>query len=194
MTFRLLDFQSALYIWAAWEMGYPVRGFIWNYIRTKAPTMPTLAYIGTNRERLSIQAIDTDWPTYYLGIKALDRLQDPVAIAKMKQLKEQRWKPGMVQTSPFFLRETLEKDDAMVARVVGSAMRTRDAMHGYHWDDLETVERTVDRSCDWCDYRDLCTTELFGGNATVIRRQQFRVGNPLDYYNDLKDAPAVSSD
>ena len=188
--FRLLDFQSALYIWCAWQNGFPVRGFIWNYVRTKAPTTPSLAYAGTPRERLSIAEIDTDYVTYYLGVKALGRLNDPVAQAKLRYLKDQRWAPDAIQTSPFFRREILEKDDDMIARVVGSAMRTRDRMHAYHWDTLDDVERVVDRSCGWCDFNQLCTTELFGGNAKAIRRD-YRVGNPMDYYEDTKDLSLV---
>lgn len=201
LMFRLLDFQSILYIWAAWEMGIPVQGFIWNYLRTKAPTVPSLAYAGTSRERLSLQAIDTDYVTYYLGIKRLGRLADPVAKAKLHELKSQRWMPGDVQTSPFFRRETLEKDDEMVARAVGSAMRTRDRMHDYDWGGAtphgdnyirETVERAVDRHCEWCDYNVLCSTELFGGNARVIRRNDYRVGDPLEYYQEIKDVEALN--
>lgn len=200
LAFRLLDFQSVLYIWAAREMGYPVDGFIWNYIRTKAPTEPKL--VDVNRHpRLSTAAIDTDWPTYYTTVKHLGRLDDPVAITKLKYLKSQRWEHGKVQSSPFFRRDVLEKDDAMIERVVHSAMRTRDAMRSYDWgattsrgDNFirETVERHVDRSCDWCQYQDLCATELFGGNARNIRRQQYRVGDPLDYYQDDKphDGPS----
>lgn len=187
-TFRLLDWQSALYIWAAREMGYDVQGFIWNYIRTKAPSWPQLAYAGKANERLSTAALDTDYPTYYLGVKAMNRLDDPVAIAKLHQLKTQRWAHGKPQTSPFFRRETLEKDDAMLARVVGAAMRKRDQMREYDWSDRDTVGRiSGDRACRWCDYNKLCVTELFGGNARIIRKTEFRIGDPLDYYNELKD-------
>lgn len=196
LMFRLLDFQSALYIWCAWQNGIDVAGFTWNYIRTKAPTVPALAYVGKSNERLSTASIDTDYPTYYLGIKALDRLDDPVAVAKLAQLKSERWSPGAIQTSSFFRRETLEKDDGMVARVVHSAMRTRDRILTYDWgartsrgDNFirETVERTVDKSCDWCAFKDLSSTELFGGNGSMIRRQLFRVGDPLDYYRDDRE-------
>jgi hypothetical protein len=196
LTFRLLDFQSALYIWCAWQNGIRVQGFIWNYVRTKAPSVPSLAYAGKANERLSTAALDTDYPTYYLGVKALGRLDDPVAVAKLGQLKSQRWQHGGIQTSPFFRRETLEKNDAMIARAVGSAVRTRDAMRNYEWGERtshgdnyirETVERTVDRSCDWCTFNELCSTELFGGNSTFLRKKMFRVGDPLDYYRDDKE-------
>lgn len=188
-TFRMLDSQSPLYLWCAWENGYKVRGFTWNYLRTKAPTTPHLAYAGTPRERLSTAQIDTDYPTYYLGVKALDRLDDPVAREKLSYLKSLRWEYGKVQTSPFFRRDTLEKDDAMVARVVAMAMRTRDRLTDYDWGTPKnnSVELVTDRSCKWCSFVDLCQTELFGGNAHIIRRQLYRVGDPLDYYRDDKD-------
>jgi hypothetical protein len=192
MTFRLLDWQSALYIWAARECGYNVQGFIWNYIRTKTPTTPSLAYAGKSNERISTAVIDTDYPTYYLGIKAMGRLGDPVARAKLQQLRSQRWAHGEPQTSPFFRRETLEKDDAMLARVVGSAMRSRDAMRGYDWTATDTIERSNGRHCTWCDYNALCTTELFGGNARALRKQQYKIGDPMEYYGDIKENDSPS--
>src|ERR1041384_2186340 len=149
-TFRTLDAASPLYIWAARESGYDVRGFLWNYIRTKVPTTPKLAYAGTARERLSEAAIDTDYPTYVRGIKALglDPYADP-QFSKAKQLYLDRYKEGAPQTSQFFKRDILEKDDDMVARVIATAMRTRDRMHA-DFDDYDVTERAMGRHCVWC--------------------------------------------
>jgi hypothetical protein len=117
-----------------------------------------------------------------------------VAKAKLAQLKAQRWDPSnphKTQTSPFFRRERLEKDDAMLARVVGAAMLTRDQMRAYPWEEREIVGRiSGDRSCSWCDYNLLCPTELFGGNAKAVRQGGFRVGDPMDYYHDKKELSA----
>lgn len=186
-TFRILDAASPLYVWCARENGLNVRGFVWNYIRAKAPTYPKLAYEGTPRERLSKQAIDTDYPTFLRGIKALGLDPDDYR-AELKRLRAQRWEHGKPQSSPFFRRDTLEKDDEMLARVVAVAMKTRDRLHEYDWDEPEMVERSPDRSCSWmCSFTSLCETELFDGNAENIRRQQFRVGDPLDYYQDQRE-------
>lgn len=187
-TFRILDAASPLYIWAARESGYDVRGFLWNYIRTKAPTIPELVYKGTAREGLSKRAIDTDYPTYARAVKDLgiDWRNDESVRARLRHFKNQRYKPGMPQTSPFFRWDMLEKDDDMVARVVATAMRTRDRMHS-DFDDFEVVERNMGRHCDWCRFRELSTTELMGGMADHIRRKQFRVNDPLDYYQDKKE-------
>lgn len=189
LTFRLLDAASPLYIWAARENGHDVRGFLWNYIRVKAPSSPEMVYVGKKNERLSTRVIDTDWPTYARAIKGygLDHTAEPYR-TKLRQLKAVRWQEGMPQTSPFFRRDILEKDDEMIARTVATAMKTRDRMHA-DYDDYDIVERVSSRSCDWCSYRPLCETEHLGNtmSANLIRRKSFRTGDPLSYYQDEKE-------
>lgn len=185
-TFRLLDYQSALYIWAAQQNKIPVMGFIWNYVRTKVPSIPAL--VDQKRTpRLSAAKCDTDYPTLLRAIKEYEL--DPRAYREwLMRLRAQRWEKNEVQTSSFFQRHTLEKSDDLINRVLAMANHTDERMHGYDFDAVEAVERVVDRSCTYfCDFKDLCTTELFGGNAGLIRRQQFRVGDPLSYYRDSKD-------
>lgn len=185
LTTRVLDAASPLYIWAARENGYDVRGFIWNYVKAKAPTKPEMVYVGKPNERLSTKAIDTDYPTYLRAIREYG-LDPADHVDKLRWLKSQRWTDGGVQTSPFFRRDILEKDDEMIARVVGAMMRTRDRMHD-DYGDFEVVARVNDRSCSYmCDFSGLCQTELLGGNAEFIRRKQFRTGDPLDYYQEIK--------
>lgn len=189
LTFRLVDAASPLYIWAARENGHNVRGFLWNYLRVKAPTKPEMVYVGTKRERLTTKAIDTDWPTYARAIKeyGLDHTAEPYR-TKLRQLKAQRWQPGAPQTSPFFRRDVLEKEDDMIARVVATSMKTRDRMHA-DYEDFETVERVSGRHCTWCTFNQLCPVELLGNtmSANLIRRKSFRTGDPLDYYQDQKE-------
>lgn len=187
-TTRLLDHPSVLYVWCARQNGLNVDGFVWNYIRTKPPTKPQLVYANDpKRRRLSTKAIDTDYPTMVRAIREYDLDPRPY-IPQLRALKAQRYVPDTVQTSPFFRRDRIDKDDNMIARVVAASMRTRDRMDTYNWADTETVERVPDRSCDWmCDYTALCETELFTGDGRIIRNQQFRVGDPLDYYNDQKE-------
>lgn len=184
-TTRILDAASPLYIWAARENGYPVRGFMWNYVRTKAPTIPELVDV-KRTPRLSRKAIDTDYPTYLTAIRNYG-LDPKDYLDTLRHLKSQRWREGAPQTSPFFRRDVLEKDDDMIARVVATAMRTRDRMHT-DYIDRETVDRSPDRMCArFCDYHSVCTTELFQGDAAMVRRREFRTGDPLDYYQDQKE-------
>lgn len=185
-TFRLLDAQSALYLWAAKKMGLPVQGFIWNYLKTKPPSEPKLLKSGT---RLSKVMGDTDYVTYTRALKRLKAERgyritaDNVAYAAM--LKGQRYVPGEPQLSQFFRRDILEKDDAMLKRVASAAYHTSKRMHSYPFHQEAIVERNLTGDCEnFCSYRELCTTELMGGNTQFLRKHNYKVGDALDYYQD----------
>lgn len=185
-TFRLLDAQSALYLWAARKMGLPVQGFIWNYLKTKPPSTPTLLKDGS---RLSMKLGDTDYVTYTKALKRLKEergyriTQSNVQFAAM--LKGHRYVPGEPQLSPFFRRDILEKDDAMLKRVASAAYHTSKRMHSYPFHQEAIVERTVTNDCEnFCSYRDLCSTELMGGNTQFLRKHNYKEGDALDYYED----------
>jgi len=186
-SFRLLDAQSALYLWAAQQMGIPVLGFIWNYIRWKAPSIPVLLKDGS---RLSKSPCDTDFPTYVRAIKRYKANNPQFAVtaeykARAEYLKSLMYKPGYPQQSTFFRRDILEKSPEMLDRVVKENFRTAQHMNQYNFKENDAVERTVDRSCTFsCSYTDLCTIDLMGGNTTPIIKQNYIVGDPNDYYND----------
>lgn len=183
-TFRLLDAASPLYIWCARENGYDVRGFMWNYVRTKPPSWPELVYVGKPQERLSHRQIETDYPTFKRALKYYGLDLDEHR-GELNRLKAQRWKHGAPQSSPFFRRDSLEKTDEMISRVVAVAMKTRDRLHEYDWEDADMVERSPDRSCTYmCSYTALCETELFEGDAPILRKKLYKIGDPLDYYQD----------
>lgn len=179
-TFRLLDAQSALYVWAGLREKYDVQGFIWNYLRWKAPAVPKLVKAG---DRFYKRSFETDYPTYVRALKQAGL--DPADHREtLQMLKAQRYQPGEPQTSPFFRREVFEKSDAMLERVAKSAFRTSQRMHSYDFSDPDDVERLVDRSCTWCTYSELCTAELMGGNGDFLRRKKFKVADPMSYYYD----------
>lgn len=192
---RLLDSQSALYVWACNKMGIPIQGFIWNYLRTKAPGTPELIRDGA---AITTRRIDTTYYQYATQLKRYQRQGIPIQEkhrAKLATLKNERYTSGMIQTSEFFRREIMEKDDAMLQRIANEAHTTAQRANSLPWLKLiegEAVERVPDRSCGWmCSYTDLCATELFGGNADNIRRQRFKVGDPLDYYQDEKEKAEI---
>jgi len=179
--FRLLDAQSALYIWAAWKNKIPVQGHIWNYIRTKAPTIPYLLKSG---DRLSRKSVDTDYVTYLNALKKY-RLNLEHYRREILRLKHMQYRHGEMQTSPFFRRDVLEKDPRMIKQVAQEAYHTAQRMHSYPWDIPQKIERVPDRSCGFgCSYTDICTTELFTGSADHLRRKKYTQGDPLDYYYD----------
>lgn len=187
-AYRMLDTQSPMYIHAAWENKIPVLGFIWNYVTWKAPSTPKLVYVGTARQRLSKQEGDTDYLTYLAALKRYKAENGLVVSPEMKQklraLKAVQYKFGEPQLSPFFRRQVMEKNEGMVARAWGEAERTARRMNSYYSEPGE-VERVVDRRCEFqCSYTDICTAQLSGANWEILARQNYKVGDPNDYYQD----------
>lgn len=180
---RLRDSQSAMYLWALRKEGYDVKGFIWNYIRTIAPTPLRFKLDGGLYARQG----ETDYPTAYRSL--VKQGYDPKEWRDfLVPLMKQRYVHGGAQMSPFFRRDTLDKDNAMLDRAMAEYMTTVKRMRTYDFEFRDGVERVVDRSCDWwCGYKSLCETELIGGNAELIKRKMFKTGDPLSYYNDEKD-------
>lgn len=188
LEYRMLDTQSPIYVWVAQQNGLNINGFIWNYVRWKAPTVPKMAYVGTSRQRLSIRGIETDYPTYARALKQYKteyglRIKDHAVM--LERLKGQRYMPGEPQQSPFFRRDVFEKSPELINRVLKEAMRSADRMNTYDWSDPDAVERTVGRHCEFmCSYRDICSMQLLGGNIKPLIKQNYEVGDPMSYYHD----------
>lgn len=181
LDYRILDAQSADYIWCALKNKIPVQGHIWNYIKWKAPTKPQLLKSGS---RLSVRKIETDYPTFAKAIKEYD-LNPRDYAQQLAHLKGRQYAPGEPQTSPFFLRQVLEKSPAMLNQVAREMYHTHKRMQSYDWDTPELIERVPDTSCKFtCAYTDICAIELWGGNIKPLIKQKYVVGDPLDYYHD----------
>jgi hypothetical protein len=182
--FRLRDTQSPLYIWCARKNGIPVQGFIWNYLRTSVQSKWRFKKNGDLYARIG----DTDYPSAFTDLKAADKNpKDEMWADRLKVLRNMRYEFGREQLSPFFRRVVMEKDDAMIKQCLREAIHTVKRMHKYPFNKVDWVERVPDRSCDWCSFREVCTTELIGGNVDFIRRKGFKVGDPMDYYQEQKE-------
>lgn len=179
LTARQLDVQSPMYIWACWQLGIKVDGFIWNYVKTIAPSTPTLLKDGS---RFSKKLGDTDYYTFARALK-LSRLPVDDYRDTLERLRAQRFEHGKVQTSSFFQRHVLERGDSSLQQAVREFLVTRDKIASYDFNP-DWTERHNDRSCDWmCDYQDLCIAELHGNNTKPLMRN-FKTANPFDYYDD----------
>lgn len=181
MDYRYRDKQSILYIWALRQCGIPVEGFIWNYVVPTAPAPLKFKVRGGLYKRQPL----TDYPTALRGIKeaGLDP-EDPELKDILDSLKQVRYDPDAVQSSPVFRRDILEKHDDMIERTVLEATHTAERFRDYAWENRDEVERVNDRSCDWCSYRFICIAELIGANAANVKRQMYKKADPLAYYEE----------
>lgn len=193
---RMLDEQSPLYIWACWQMGIPVRGFVWNYICTAGIDEPKLL---VNHTRFHKRDGDADYPTYVKAIKAAKASYSDVFLqneddkdvvrAELARLKAQRWKPDELPTSPHFRRDIIEKSEGMVERTLAAAVRTSDRMHSYDFSDPDQIERNTN-TCQkhfLCNYQSLSLGDLLNGDSSLTQRREYQVGDPLAYYDGEED-------
>lgn len=187
--FRLLDAQSALYIWAARKNGIDVQGFIWNYIRAIGPKDVKFNKNGT----LSKRQGETDYPTAITSIKraGFDPKEERFQ-GMLNLLLKQRYRPDAMQLSPHFRRDMMDKDSDVLQRILKEAIHTTKRMNSYPFHKVDYVERSPDNSCKWmCSFKNLCTAELMGGNGDNIRRLEFKQGDPMDYYYDQREVDKV---
>lgn len=186
--YRILDAQSVGYMWAALRSGIPVQGHIWNYGRSKVPTVPELTKTGL----ISRWArMDTDYPTAAKWIRDhKEELRGGTAryLPKLEILKKQQYQPGMPNMSPFFRRVVVEKSKRMVEQGMRELYHTHKRMHNYPWEKKNAIERVPDRSCLFtCSYIDICSAELVTGAVPVDIRRRYSVGDPMDYYRDDRE-------
>lgn len=152
---RWRNLQSSIYKWAIDEVEIKVDGMCWNYIRSKAPTIPQLLKTGG------------------LSKKRLDTL--PSALTHF--FKQEKVKPDhhMMKTAQknrenFFIRTFTAFRTATVKIMLADFIETAKEIVKFHG---ISKAKTVDRHCDWCEYEPLCRAELTGSSTKFIRDKEY---------------------
>lgn len=163
-TFHAMDPQLILYPWAAKRMwGLELNGIIYNYVKSKPPTLPQLTKTG----KFSRRKINTDYPTYYRFLKENDF--DPRDFTDTLLPLKKR--------SDFLRRYRLPRETAVVRRILQEGIWTaREILdHSY-------TTRNITRDCDRCPYQAVCRADLNGHDSSPIKRANFTIeeGSYLD--------------
>jgi hypothetical protein len=179
---RMMSPQSCLYVWALRKMGYDIRGFVYNYGRTKPPAKPRVLQRGT----LSVaQRMDTDRYTYFRAIKELHgarwKRYLPYYQPKLDALKgrEALW----------FDRQRIPVEDEKVLRAVREYTATvRDIQRREKRP--EYVPRSYFYNCRFgCDYHGPCVAEFAGLDIEPLIKQDYQmVGERYEREEDLLNA------
>jgi CRISPR/Cas system-associated exonuclease Cas4 (RecB family) len=167
--YRFLDMQTARYVWALQKLGYPLTGVLWNYIVTVEPKRPKLTQKGV----LSKAKCKTDLFTFVDTIQqyGLDPHDYRSDILRLKGRNE------------FFRRERVPKPKHVIETLVKEAVVVADEIER----GVKPV-RSIDRSCDWCSYLDICITSLYGGDSQSIVKARYQKATKKDYYG-YEDVP-----
>jgi hypothetical protein len=173
---RYADLQLLLYVWA-YNRDHKhdrISGVIWDYVRTKPPTIPELLKKGG----LSVaQNVNTDYETFMTAIQDND-LNPKDYKERLAQLKNQE--------SPFYRRITLPNPpQLMIDQVVADFQNTAIELHT-----LSKVSkcRNMTKDCSWCEFHSICDAELRGHDADFIRESEFIVKDPSEHGNEEDEA------
>jgi hypothetical protein len=169
---RMMSPQNCLYIWALHGMGYPVRGFVYDYLRTKPPTIPHLykrsGKWGAAGTLSQAGNLDTDYETYIQAIKdahgdAWKEWAKRVYKAKLLQLRENQWR--------WYRRVPIPVEEDKVKQAVAEFLVT---VKDIERRNLKYPPRSYFYSCRWgCEYHELCTASFAGLDISEMIAHDF---------------------
>jgi hypothetical protein len=162
---RMMSPQNAMYVWALRRAGYDIRGFVYNYMRTKAPAIPRVLRSGT----LSMaQRMDTDYYTYVQAIKDLHGARwkeyaKAVYRGKLLQLRE--------RDRLWFLRQAIPVETHKIQEALREFVIT---VRDIERRNQKYPPRSYFYSCRWnCEYHDLCVAEYAGLDIDDMVKHDF---------------------
>lgn len=174
---RFSDYQFAIYVWAAPQVGLPEPdGILWDYIKRTPPKLPETLKDGT----ISKRQIDSDYPTFMaevtrvLGEGVSVGKKDPKIITPADYEEFASNLPGGRNYSgddPFLRRIPLPNPSKeLVRNTVDDFKRTVEdiRMHGPTGND-----RNPTRMCKSCEYFLICAAELRGLDTEFILKSEY---------------------
>lgn len=158
-TVPYTNLQSNSYIWAyEQETGKKLDGVLWNYLWGKRITKPQILKDGT----MSKRHLAITWPMYRQALKDnnLD-VSDYLDIKSKLQGNE----------STFFQRKYLPINKKMVTTVLEDTVTTAQEIQQKAGKDRT---RNLNRHCDFCEFKDLCLSDLKGLDTNFIIKANFK--------------------
>lgn len=165
--YRFLDVQTTRYLYGLAKNGLRPTGILWNYLRTKPPTVPKLT---PKTGVLSNRKIDTELYTYLVTLKKL-------GLNPRNHRDKINW---LRRSEEYFRRVRTPRPWSVVNQLVREAVVTADRIER----GIQPV-RSVDRTCEYaCSYKDLCITDLYGGDSESLIKANYHTREPGEYYGD----------
>jgi len=157
---RIWDIQTLLYAWGLEESGIEINAVLWDYIRTKTPTIPRTLKNGTLSQA---QDIDTNYDTYYQAVL------DGPGKSHLKEYKE--YLAGLkVRPDQFYKRITQPIGPIMMKSVVRDARITSlEILRMSHL----PVKSISGFTCPMCFYSSLCYADVRGLDGDFIRQKEY---------------------
>ena len=169
---RMMSPQNCMYVWGLRKRGYDIRGFVYNYLRTKPPTIPHVlkrsTQYGAAGTISQAARMDTDYYTYVARIKEVhgERWKEwaqRVYAPKLIQLRERQWM--------WYRRIAIPVEDEKVKQALGEFITSAKDIERR---DLRYPPRSYTYSCKWgCEYHELCTASFAGLDISDMVKHDF---------------------
>lgn len=191
-AFHAMDPQLMLYPWAIKRfMGINVAGIIYNYIKSRPPSVPKMT---PKTGQVSRRKILTDYPTLYRFL--VQNNIDPKRSAFTADLKK------LQRESPFLKRYRLPREKFVTKEILSDFYTSAYRL----WERRAAIEdganlstrfvRNITKDCQtMCSYHDLCRQELNGFDSNFIRKQRYDIRQKvedLDVGDATWDEPDIS--
>lgn len=157
-SFHAMDPQLMLYPWAAKiQYNIEIAGVIYNYVKSKPPSIPKLNKDGS----ISKRKYSSDYPTL------------------VRFLKQSGYEPRdfidvlrpLARKSPFLRRYRLPREPQVTKEILLDTLSVVKRI-----DETKRFTRNITRDCTMCSYHDLCRSELNGFDTSMMREQNFTTG------------------
>lgn len=160
---RYNDLQLLTYIWLLPLSGLPkAQGVLWDYLRTKSPTVPEVLKNGQLTKRANL---DSDYDTYLQAIKDnnLNESDYTDVLERFKAEGGNRYFERVIVPAP-----QKEMIDNMVSDFKQTIIQIHDVTKSGGF------TRNMSRDCNRCEFYNLCQAELRGLDSKFIRKQEFK--------------------
>ncbi len=163
---RWRNLQSAVYIMACQLLGMkPFDGIMWNYVRSKSPTVPQILKAGD----MSTRSIDT-LPS------VVERLREEHDLPVDGNYAEVMASAQANVKTYFFRVFTPVKKDT-VQEIYGDFIYSATEMMERHG---KARDRNIGMHCGWCDYEPICRASLTGGDVDFVKEREYERGEEED--------------
>lgn len=162
---RWRNLQTAVYFRGAEMMGItPFDGVCWNFITSKAPTIPQVNKDG----KLSLRQINTLPAVVRATITANNlKAKDYKVLIERAERSASEW----------FERDFTPRREATIDSLFQDFVETAQEMQDFHG---KRKQRTIGKHCGWCDYERICRAELTGGDPEYVIEREYTIGSKED--------------
>lgn len=159
---RYNDLQLLLYYWALPKVGQPKPdGILWDYLRTKEPTVPEKLKSGGISKSAKI---DTTYDVYLDTVEQVlgaEAVPDYLEFAETLKGNEERFYRRIFLPNP---------PQIMVDTVVEDVIKSASEILEYGPD---ATVRSMNRDCKMCDFYNLCHSEIRGLDTEYILKTEY---------------------